>query len=231
MPLPELNLGIKGYQNPLGLNKDTMGEERVVVRNDSSLHRHCIKITISDTEVGTAKIQIDDAIIEIPTYKLTLTDDKTEEISVYEVTRDVLQFSEKKVKKSFWSFLGIRFFDTQHLLYENIAFEPQKDTLKKFTLHRYRSKSENTLTYDFYHNEQHLFLFAGALPAIKTSNSDYHFMVIDKAQGQKFIGDISYREKMLKLTPKVELTLVQRTKVAKKFEYSNNGKLEKRIYL
>ncbi|EHG98410.1 hypothetical protein HMPREF9441_03748, partial [Paraprevotella clara YIT 11840] len=44
-------------------------------------------------------------------------------------------------------------------------------------------------------------------------------------------GDISYREKMLKLTPKVALQVVRRTKIAKEFSFDSKGKVQKLIYL
>ncbi|WP_435524211.1 hypothetical protein [Chryseobacterium indoltheticum] len=56
-------------------------------------------------------------------------------------------------------------------------------------------------------------------------------MIVDYNDGKSFIGDILYREKFLKLTPKVELQIIKRPKVAKNFEYDDKGNIKRVVYL
>ena len=56
-------------------------------------------------------------------------------------------------------------------------------------------------------------------------------MIGDKDGGKSFIGDILYREKFLKLTPKVELHIIKRKKVPKNFEYDDKGNIKKVMYI
>ena len=75
-------------------------------------------------------------------------------------------------------------------------------------------------------------LYAGDINGfIKPENIYQYFMVVDKDGGMSFIGDILYREKFLKLTPKVELHLIKRKKVPKNFEYDDKGNIKTIVYL
>jgi hypothetical protein len=75
-------------------------------------------------------------------------------------------------------------------------------------------------------------LYAGDLNEFKVSTDiAQYFVVADKDQGKSFIGDILYREKFLKLTPKVELHIIKRKKIPKNFEYDDKGIIKKIVYL
>ena len=117
-------------------------------------------------------------------------------------------------------------------MYENIAFEPEKDSIESFELSRYRKLSNDSLSYQFQSGDKKLLIYAGSLENFtKPTDIDSYFIIVDKNEGQSFIGDISYREKMLKLTPKVMLQVVKRTKIAKEFSFDSKGKVQKLIYL
>ena len=110
-PLPELNLNLGMTNNSGSPFYGGNGEEGVVVRADSGLKKHTLTLIISDQEAGSVSLKIGEKEIEVPTYKLTLTDDKTEETEAYQVTRDTLGFVKSKTKKSFLSFFGFKRFD------------------------------------------------------------------------------------------------------------------------
>jgi hypothetical protein len=170
--------------------------------------------------------------LEVPTYKLTVTDDKTDETNAYQITRDTLNFVTSKTKKSFLSFFGFKRFDSTSFLYENIPFEPQIEYLEKFDISRHRKLSQDLLTYELSGNGQQVLLFAGDLNEFKVPKEiSQYFVVVDKDQGKSFIGDILYREKFLKLTPKVELHIIKRKKIPKNFEYDDKGIIKKIVYL
>lgn len=65
----------------------------------------------------------------------------------------------------------------------------------------------------------------------RQENISQYFIVVDDNNGKSFIEDILYREKFLKLTPKVVLHTVRRKKVPKNFEYDDKGNIKKLIYL
>lgn len=227
-PLPELNLN-------LGMSKNSSSRderEEIIVRTDSGLRKYTISMIISDQEVGKVHLKINNKEVEIPTYKLTVTDDKTNETEAYQVTRDVLSFSKTTTKKSFLSFLGIKRFDKTSYLYENIAFEPLLESIEKFDISRHRKLSQDQLTYQLSGNGQNVVLYSGNINEFeKPQDVSQYFMIIDNNDGRSFIGDILYREKFLKLTPKVELQIIRRNKVAKNFEYDDKGNIKKLIYL
>ena len=133
-PLPELNLNLGMTNNSGSPFYGGNGEEGVVVRTDSGLKKHNITLIISDQEAGSVFLKIGEKEIEVPTYKLTLTDDKTEETEAYQVTRDTLGFVKSKTKKSFLSFLGFKRFDKTSFLYDTIAFEPQIEDIEKIDI-------------------------------------------------------------------------------------------------
>ncbi|GAA4153522.1 hypothetical protein GCM10022217_09390 [Chryseobacterium ginsenosidimutans] len=230
-PLPELNLNLGITDNPAS-SLDGENGEGVVVRTDSGLRKYTITLLISDQETGKINLKIREKEVEIPTYKLTITDDKTEETKSYQVTRDTLNFVKSKTKKSFLSFFGFKRFDKTSFLYENIAFEPHLESLEKFDISRYRKLSDDILTYELQGNGKRILLYAGDINGFqKPENTEQYFVVVDNNNGRSFIGDILYREKFLKLTPKVELQVIKRKKVPKNFEYDDKGNIKKLIYL
>lgn len=139
-PLPELNLN-------LGMSKDPdfpfneMGKEEIIIRTDSALRKYTISLTISDQEAGTIILQINGNEIEVPTYKLIVTDDKTEEIRSYQVTRDILRFVKTKNKK-----VGCHSSDLKSLIKRLIS-------TKIFRLSRNRTALKHSI---FQHTENYL---------------------------------------------------------------------------
>jgi hypothetical protein len=230
-PLPELNLNLGITDNP-GSPFYAGDAEGVVVRTDSGLRNYTITLLISDQEAGNIHLKIGENDVEIPTYKLTVTDDKTDETKSYQVTRDTLSFVKTKTKKSFLSFFGFKRFDKTSFLYENIAFEPNLENIEKFDISRHRKLSEDVLTYELQGNDSRVLLYAGDINGFqKPEIIEQYFIVVDQNNGRSFIGDILYREKFLKLTPKVELQIIKRKKVPKNFEYDDKGNIKKLIYL
>jgi hypothetical protein len=227
-PLPELNLNLGITGDPELPNE----EGKVIARTDSGLRKHTITLVISDQETGSIQLKIGEKEVEVPTYKLTVTDDKTEETEAYQVTRDTLNFVKSKTKKSLLSFLGFKRFDKTSYLYENIPFEPKMESIDKFDISRYRKLSHDVLTYEFDGNGQNVMMYAGDVNEFeKPGNIGQYFIVVDKDHGKSFIGNILYREKFLKLTPKVELHIIKRKSVPKNFEYDDKGNIKKLIYI
>ncbi|KMQ67967.1 hypothetical protein ACM39_11590 [Chryseobacterium sp. FH2] len=231
-PLPELNLNLGITNDPGSPFYDGNGGEGVVVRTDSGLRKYTITLVISDQEAGSIYLKIGEKEVEVPTYKMTVTDDKTGETEAYQVTRDTLSFVTAKTKKSFLSFFGFKKFDKTTFLYENIAFEPQLESIEKFDISKHRIFSVDTLTYELEGSGQKIILYAGDINGFeKPKHIGQYFIVVDKDHGKSFIGDILFREKFLKLTPKVELHVIKRKKVPKNFEYDDKGNIKKLIYL
>ncbi|MDR3025134.1 hypothetical protein [Chryseobacterium sp.] len=231
-PLPELNLNLGMTNNPGSPFYGGNGEEGVVVRTDSGLKKHTITLIISDQEAGSIALKVGEKEIEVPTYKLTVTDDKTGETEAYQVTRDTLSFVKSKTKKSFLSFFGFKRFDKTSFLYDTIAFEPQLEDIERFDISKYRKFSMDTLTYELEGNGQKIMLYAGDINRfIKPESIEKYFIVVDKDNGISFIGDILFREKFLKLTPKVELHIIKRKKVPKNFEYDDKGNIKRVMYI
>lgn len=231
-PLPELNLNLGVTNHSDSSFYGGNNEDNIIVRTDSALKKHSITLIISDIEVGKVGIKINDKEIEIPTYKLTVTDDKTGETNAYQITRDTLNFVTSKTKKSFLSFFGFKRFDTTSFLYENIPFEPQIEYLEKFDISKHRKLSQDILTYELSGNGQQVLIYAGNFNTFEIPKEiTQYFVVVDKNNGKSFIGDILYREKFLKLTPKVELHIIKRKKIPKNFEYDDKGNIKKIIYL
>jgi len=227
-PLPELNLNLGISKN----SSSTDNRDEIIVRTDSGLRKHTISMIISDQEVGKVHLKINNKEVEIPTYKLTITDDKTNETEAYQVTRDTLSFVKITTKKSFLSFLGIKRFDKTSFLYENIAYEPLRESIEKFDISKHRKLSQDQLTYQLSGNGQNIILYSGNINEFeKPEKNTQYFMIVDNNDGKSFIGDILYREKFLKLTPKVELQIIKRQKVAKNFEYDDKGNIKRVIYL
>lgn len=236
MPLPELNLSLGLTDNEGSVFYAGSGEGKVIVRTDSALKQHTINIIISEQQVGTVNLntnffgnKIPDQI-EIPTYQMMVSDDKTEEKEIYQVTRDTYFFKEEKLKKGLLSFLGLKFLMVKNFLFENIPFEPSKETIVTFEISKYRKLSHDELTYSFQSQEQNIQIYAGDINNFKFKKGTSYFVIVDEKQGRRFIGDILYREKVLKLTPKVKLHIIKRKDVSKGLETNSKGKTERLIY-
>ena len=237
MSIPELNLSLGLTDNKGSVFYAGDGEGEVVVRTDSALKQHTISIVISEKQIGTINLKTNlgeskvPAEIEIPTYQMIVTDDKTEEKEIYKVTRDTYFLKEQKTKKGLWSFLGLKFLETKNFLFENIAFEPLREAVETYDVSKYRKLSHDELTYTFQNEEQHIQVFAGDVNHLKMQKGTSYFVIVDENKGQRFIGDILYREKFLKLTPKVKLHIIKRKTVSKAVETNKQGQTEKLIYI
>jgi hypothetical protein len=237
MSFPELNLSLGLTDNKGSVFYAGSGESDVVVRTDSALKEHTISIIISEQEVGTvnlktffksSEIPIE---IEIPTYQMIVTDDKTNEKEIYKVTRDTFFYKEKTTKKGIWSFFGLKFLAPKNFLFENIPFEPLKEEIEVFDISKYRRLNGEELCYTFQKGNQNIQFFAGDINTLKIEKGTSYFMIVDENKGSRFIGDILYREKFLKLIPKVTLSIIKRKKVSKAIETGYDGKTNRIIYI
>jgi len=237
MPLSECHLSLSLTDNPGSPFYAGSGEREEMRDVDSALDTHVITIVIGSEEIGETELKTGDKRLEklkFPTYEMMVFDDKTEERTFYEVTRDTFLLSELKKKKvSGFSFFGINLFQKEVFRLPAVAFEPLTSSIEKFDVSKYRTKKENYLSYTLHREAEKAVLAAGNLPDdfIKTLQTDNFFYVIDHHEGQKFIGDISYREKFIKTVPIVEIQLIKRTKNIKEYELDEKGKVNKIIYL
>ena len=237
MPIPQLNLSLGLTDNDGSVFYAGSGEGKVIVRTDSALIKHTISITISEQEVSTIYLKTYQSSseipskIEIPTYQMILTDDKTNEKEIYKVTRDTFFYKEQITKKSIWSFLGLKFLAPKNFLFENIPFEPLKEEIETFDISRYRKLNSDELTYTFEKDNQTIQLFAGDINSLQMQKGISYFIIVDENNGKRLIGDLLYREKFLKLTPKVKLNIVKRKKVSKAMQTDLKGKTDRLIYL
>lgn len=237
MPIPQLNLSLGLTDNDGSVFYAGSGEGKVIVRTDSALIKHTISITISEQEVGTIYLKTYQSSseipskIEIPTYQMILTDDKTNEKEIYKVTRDTFFYKEQITKKSIWSFFGLKFLAPKNFLFENIPFEPLKEEIETFDISRYRKLNSDELTYTFEKDNQTIQLFAGDINSLQMQKGISYFIIVDENNGKRLIGDLLYREKFLKLTPKVKLNIVKRKKVSKAMQTDLKGKTDRLIYL
>jgi len=237
MPFPELNLSLGLTDNDGSVFYAGSGEGKVIVRTDSALKKHTISIMISEQEVGTVNLNTQlkgvdfPAEIEVPIYQMIVTDDKTNEKELYKVTRDTYFFKEQKAKKGLWSFLGLKFLAPKNFLFENIPFEPLKEEIETFDISKYRKLNQDELTYTFKKEEQNIQIFAGDINVLKVEKGTSYFVIVDEKKGQRFIGDILYREKFLKITPKVQLHIIKRKQVSKAVEVNKQGQTDKLIYI
>jgi hypothetical protein len=237
MPIPQLNLSLGLTDNDGSVFYAGSGEGKVIVRTDSALVKHTISIIISEQEVGTIYLRTHLAgsetpsEIEVPTYQMILTDDKTNEKEIYKVTRDTFFYKEQVTKKSMWSFLGLKFLAPKNFLFENIPFEPLKEEIETFDISKYRKLNSEELTYTFEKDNQTIQLFAGDINTLQMKKGISYFIIVDENNGKKIIGDLLYREKFLKLTPKVKLQIIKRKKVSKTMQTYLKGKTDKLIYL
>jgi hypothetical protein len=237
MPIPQLNLSLGLTDNDGSVFYAGSGEGKTIVRTDTALIKHTINIVISEQEVGTINLKTHlsgsniPSEIEIPTYQMILTDDKTNEKAIYKVTRDTFFFKEQTTRKSIWSFLGLKFLSPKNFLFENIQFEPLKEEIEIFDISKYRKLNSEELTYTFEKDNQTIQLFAGDVNTLQIQKGISYFIIVDENNGKKLIGDLLYREKFLKLTPKVKLHIIKRKKVSKTIQTDLKGKTDKLIYL
>lgn len=237
MPFPELNLSLGLTDNDGSVFYAGSGEGKVIVRTDSALKKHTISIVISEQQIGSVNLKTHfegveiPAEIEVPTYQMIVTDDKTNEKEVYKVTRDTFFYKEQTAKKGLWSFLGLKFLATKNFLFENIPFEPLKEDMEMFDISKYRKLNQEELTYTFQKEEQNIQIFAGDINTLKVEKGTSYFIIVDEKKGQRFIGDILYREKFLKLTPNVKLHIIKRKQVSKGMETNKQGRTDRLIYI
>ena len=237
MPFPELNLSLGLTDNDGSVFYAGSGEGKVIVRTDSALKKHTISIVISEQQIGSVNLKTHfegveiPAEIEVPTYQMIVTDDKTNEKEVYKVTRDTFFYKEQTTKKGLWSFLGLKFLAPKNFLFENIPFEPLKEDMEMFDISKYRKLNQEELTYTFQKEEQNIQIFAGDINTLKVEKGTSYFIIVDEKKGQRFIGDILYREKFLKLTPNVKLHIIKRKQVSKGMETNKQGRTDRLIYI
>jgi len=237
MPFPELNLSLGLTDNDGSVFYAGSGEGKVIVRTDSALKKHTISIVISEQQIGSVNLKTHfegveiPAEIEVPTYQMIVTDDKTNEKEVYKVTRDTFFYKEQTAKKGLWSFLGLKFLAPKNFLFENIPFEPLKEDMEIFDISKYRKLNQEELTYTFQREEQNIQIFAGDINTLKVEKGTSYFIIVDEKKGQRFIGDILYREKFLKLTPNVKLHIIKRKQVSKGMETNKQGRTDRLIYI
>lgn len=238
MPIPQLDLSLSSTDNPGSPLYAGKGEFEKMSRFDSALSEHKITIIISDEEVGKVEIALEGNQfldkIELPTYRMTINDDKTNEEKIFEVTRDTVLLNKMKSKKvSRFSFLGINFFAKKNYTLPSIAFEPFKSDIETYNIAQYRKLKDDYLSFALHQQKKRAFLTAGKIPLhfFKENNLDNLFFIVDHNNGQKFIGDIKYREKMIKTIPKIEVRLIKRKKIAKELFFDKKGTVNKIIYL
>lgn len=130
-----------------------------------------------------------------------------------------------------WSFLGLKFLAPKNFLFENIPFEPLKEDMEMFDISKYRKLNQEELTYTFQKEEQNIQIFAGDINTLKVEKGTSYFIIVDEKKGQRFIGDILYREKFLKLTPNVKLHIIKRKQVSKGMETNKQGRTDRLIYI
>lgn len=216
MPLPELNLKLSITDNPGSPLYTGHGEREKMAAFDSQMKQHTINITISQEKVGQIEIPIshelcvDQEKAIIPTYKMLVTDTLTEEKTIYEVTRDnFLNERIEKKKTGGISIFGKRFFAKERIYAPMIAFEPDKEDIETFITNKQKTLKQKSLYYTFQQNQSIAYLVAGINEDTIFANTDISYLFYVK-NGEKFIGDILYREKFLKLTPTIKITLIKR---------------------
>lgn len=212
------------------------GDGQRVSQFDSALNKHTITLYITEEEVG--KVMISNphaggkapAMIELPTYKMLVTDTMTEERKIYQVTRDlVMPEAGNRKKQSLWSLLTFRL-TSQRYVYPVLTYEPLLQEIETYHLVRHRSLKEDRVNYSFRNGNKVIGLFAGRLDlGEKPKDMESLFFVVDG--NNRFVGDISCREKFLKLTPVVELRIIRRKKVPKAMEFNKKGSIQRIIYL
>jgi hypothetical protein len=233
MPLPELGLSLSitdSEGSPMYAGKgqrEHMGETKMF--NES----YTITITISDEIVGSTTVDMFNDVgkkfsVDLPTYKMKLTDDKTNEESLYAVTRDRLLWKELRQKEAIggFSLFGIQFFKKKQFVLPAVTFEPKYEKMETYEVSRYRTLKEDFLSYPLKKLEgDTAYLVAGKVPQslFEMEDPSQFFCVLDSQDGKTFIGDILYREKFIKITPKVLVNVIKREKKIKEIEFSEKG--------
>lgn len=205
-------------------------DSKIIVREVEDYSEHTLKIIISDQLAGEVFLNIEGHKISVPTYKMTLCDDKTNEISIYQVTRDVFKYLKSEKKRNFLSFFGLNLFEKEYFLYENISFEENLDTKELFLTKKRRELTSKRAIYEFSSKENIFCICSGEISQEELQTYCQHFYVIEQEGQNRFIGDMLYREKMLKKTPSVFLEIIKRKKIAQQVYFSNKGKTQKVIY-
>lgn len=237
MPSPQLNLSLSTTDNGGSPFYGGYKERQKFGEFDSAVWQYTITITITNEQVGETELDLNNEFfnkISLPTFKMLVTDDCTEERTFYEVTRDIFLLNELKINStSGFSFLGINVFKHQVFNLPMMAFEPKISSMETFEVSKFRTKKENYLSYTLHRDHEKAILVAGELPIefLNRLNGDYFFYVIDHSGGQKFIRDIAYREKFIKSIPKVEINLIKRKKNIKEYELGKKGNINKIKYL
>lgn len=233
MPLPELGLSMSITDNDGSPMYAGKGQREFMGETKSFHEDYTITITISDEQIGATEIDLINDVgiafkIDLPTYRMKVTDDMTNEISLYAVTRDSILLKELQKKESIGGFklFGIKFFKNHHYILPAISFEPEIDHTETFEVSRYRTLKENYLSYPLKKaNDQTGYLISGKPPKtlFESLTTDRFFCVLDETNGKSFIGDILYREKFIKKTPKVIVNVLKRNKTIKEFMFDEKG--------
>lgn len=238
MSLPQLGLSMSITDNEGSPLYAGVGQRELITTFDSALTKHTITIVITDEEVGKVNVSLKKGTktsdVELVTYKMSITDDKTNETNFYEVTRDTLLLKEIKNKSiSKFKFLGIEWFKRQISNLPSISYEPLKTAIDYFEVSRYRTMRDNYMSYSLKKGITVAHLVAGQLPEniFKETKNEIFFCVIDNSDGQRFIGDIRYREKFIKTIPNVEIQVMKRNKTIKEIEIDKSGKVNKIVYI
>jgi hypothetical protein len=103
--------------------------------------------------------------------------------------------------------------------------------METYDISKYRKLNGDELTYSFQKDGQAIQIFAGDINTLKVVKGVSYFVIVDEKKGQRFIGDILYREKFLKLTPSVKLHLIKRKQVSKEMETDKKGRTDRLIYI
>lgn len=237
-PLPQLGLSMSITDNAGSSFYAGNGQREKMTEFDSALKDHTISITISDEIVSEVELSIENNgksfAFSLPTYKMMVTDDKTNETTFYETTRDSLLL-DKVFSKNVggFSLFGIDFFKKKIIALPSIAYEPLSSKIETYKVSKYRTRREGFLAYNLTDGNNAAMLIAGEIKKniFQRPEVDSFFYVVDHNEGQKFIGDISYREKFIKSIPKVEIHLIKRDKKIKEIEFDTKGLVNKIIYL
>ncbi len=233
MPLPELGLSMSITDHEGSPMYAGKGQREHMGKTEMFYEDHTITITVSDEEVGFTTVDLVNDVginfqIDLPTYRMKLTDDKTHEISFYTVTRDRLLLNELSKKESIGGFqlFGLKFFKKHHYVLPSVTFEPRKEQMETFEVSRYRTLKEDYLSYPLKKlNGEMGYLISGKPPKdlFEIADSQCFFCVLDSNEGKSFIGDILYREKFIKKTPKVLVHVLKRNKTIKEITLDEKG--------
>lgn len=237
-PLPQLGLSMSITDNSGSSFYTGNGQREKMTGYDSAFKDHTISITVSDEIISEIELSIENKgklfSFSLPTYKMMVNDDKTNEITFYEVTRDSL-LPDNIFSKDIggFSFFGFDFFKKKIIALPSIAYEPLHSKIEIFKASKYRTRKENFLAYTLKNENNSAMLIAGEIMKniFQRPEVANFFYVIDHNNGQKFIGDISYREKFIKSIPNVEIHLIKRNNTIKEIEFDTKGSVNKIIYI